>query len=158
MECEPKFVPMNFKTPPTEIDLPISDLDSDSDSDSTSTSESELTDIEINNAVKEEPEELETLLPGYTSPSASEEVFLTLLPRYTSPSASEDEVSDDENNSVDNQGLSVNLTPKSKPIDIIKKNELKPPSSPRSNNKTNPFQLNSSDSSDDNKEKKNTWW
>lgn len=149
MECEPKFVPMNFKTPPTEIDLPISDLDSDS----TSESESDLSNNEMEiSRVALLTEDLEA------SPKMDPLRSLTPHSSYSCSSHSEDEASDNENASVNNEELTVKLTPKSKPIDIIKKNEFKPPSSPRSNNKTNPFQLNSSESSDDNKEKNSRWW
>lgn len=179
MNCEPQFVPMNFNKPVTEIDLPISDLDSasESTSESESESESELTDIkkfikeddgqsildsEIDNVVKEELDELEVsprLGELRASPQLDKNLLRSITPHSSceSSSVSEDEVSDNENNSVNNEELTVKLTLKSKPIDIIK-NEMKPPSSPRSNSKTNPFQLNSSESSDDNKEKSSSWW
>ena len=168
MNCEPKFVPVSFNSPPTEIDLPISDLDSASESTSESESSSEsdiekfikendgqsISDSEIDNVVKEELDELEV------SPRLPKDLLRSITPHSSceSSSVSEDEASDNENNSVNNEKLTLKLTPKSKPIDIIKKNEMKPPSSPRSNNKTNPFQLNSSESSDDNKEKSSSWW
>ena len=168
MNCEPKFVPVSFNSPPTEIDLPISDLDSASESTSESESSSEsdiekftkendgqsISDSEIDNVVKEELDELEV------SPRPAKDLLRSMTPHSSceSSSVSEDEASDNENNSVNNEKLTLKLTPRSKPIDIIKKNEMKPPSSPRSNNKTNPFQLNSSESSDDNKEKSSSWW
>lgn len=169
MNCEPKFAPVSFNSPPTEIDLPISDLDSESTSESESESESESDrekfikendekiknlslkldnlDSEIDNVVKEELDELEV------SPRLTKDLLRSITPHSSCESSS---VSEDE--ASDNEKLTLKLTPKSKPIDIIKKNEMKPPSSPRSNNKTNPFQLNSSESSDDNKEKSSSWW
>ena len=153
MNCEPKFVPMNFNVPPTEIDLPISDLDSETDSTSESESESDLSNNEMEiSRVATLTEDLEA------SPKMDPLRSLTPHSSCSCSSHSEDEASDNENTSGNNEELTVKLTPKSKPIDIIKKNEMKLPSSPRSHNKTNPFQLNSSESSDDNKEKSNSWW